>query len=191
MEARFVYLAGKIHMNGWRKAIVPRLREMANDTDDIFDIDPTITVINRLYVTGPFFISCDHGCYHGDGAHGVGADGEGCDGSGVPCSGAGIPVDVVPKVCMDQIERSNFVFAYIDDDTCFGTLCEIGYAIGKGIPVAIMLSTDNLRKSMWFISQMADIEFAKDGFMLKSNVKDPLINRAAIEIADILSRGGE
>lgn len=181
MENRFVYLAGKISMNGWRKAIVPRLREAANNTDDIFCTDCTGTVIENLYVTGPFFISCDHGCYHGEGSHGVGTFDGGCE-------GAGVPADVVPKVCMDQIERSNFVFAYIDDDTCFGTLCEIGYAIGKGIPVAIMLSTDKLRRSMWFISEMADIEFAKDGFLLKSNVKDPLINRASIEIANILTR---
>ena len=181
MGIRFVYLAGKIHMNGWRKAIVPKLRDIASNVDDIFGTDCAETVIENLYVTGPFFISCDHGCYHGEGSHGVGADGDGCEGSGVP-------EDVVPKVCIDQIERSNFVFAFIDDDTCFGTLCEIGYAIGKGIPVAVMLSTEKLRNSMWFVSQMADIEFAKDGYLLKSNVNDPLINRASIEIADILSQ---
>lgn len=187
MKIRFVYLAGKIHMNGWRKAIVPRLRDIASNLDDIFATDCAGTVIEDLYVTGPFFISCDHGCYHGEGSHGVGADGDGCDGSGVPCTGTGIPEDVVPKVCMNQIERSNFVFAFIDDNTCFGTLCEIGYAIGKGIPVAVMFSTDKLRNSMWFVSQMADIEFAKDGYLLKSNANDPLINRASIEIANILS----
>lgn len=180
MENRFVYLAGKIDMNGWRTVIFPRMRYM-NNSYRIFGTDCEPTTIDNLYVTGPFFISCDHGCYHGDASHGVGADGDGCEGSGIPAS-------VVPKVCMDQIERSNFVFAYIDDPTCFGTLCEIGYAVGKGIPVAVMCSTDKLRDNMWFISQMADMEFAKDGFLLKSNVKDPLINRAAIEIADKLSR---
>ena len=149
MDYFAVYLAGKISKNGWRSKIVPGLRETASEASDVLKADYKNTIIDGLVTSGPYFIGCDHGCYHGDGSHGVGAS------VNVTCNGIGIPASIVPKVCQEQIARSNFVFAYIDSNSCYGTLCEIGYAIGKGKPVAVMFANKKLRKEMWFVSELA------------------------------------
>ena len=184
-----VYLAGKIRKNDWRSAIVTDIRSIASGTDYILSDHTVKTIINSLWVSGPFFISCDHGCYHGDQSHGVGAGGCGCCGEG-----RGVPASVVTKVCQRQIDRSNFVFAYIEDETCFGTLCEIGYAIGKGIPVTVLFSSHEIRTKMWFIAEIANIELSisedefrgKEIIMLRSNVEDLNVNRVSLDIADEL-----
>ena len=90
---------------------------------------------------------------------------------------------MVPTICTHQIDDSNFVFAFIDSTTCYGTLCEIGYAIGKGIPVAVMFSDKSIRKDMWFIAEIADIVLDPFGSVLKSTTKEVDIVSAAISIA--------
>ena len=54
-----VYAAGKIHKNDWRP--VRRGGELID----------TVELEKYVYV-GPFFIGCDHGCFHGDNSHGAG-----------------------------------------------------------------------------------------------------------------------
>lgn len=174
-----VYLAGKITSNGWREQIAPIRDDVDND---IYGVKYVQTFIKGLITTGPFFISCDHGCYHGDTLHGVGAYGsEDVDKPG--CVGDGIPKCMVPTICTHQIDKSNFVFAFIDSTTCYGTLCEIGYAIGKGIPVAVMFSNKSMRKDMWFIAEIADIVLDSYGSVLKSTTKEVDIVSAATAIA--------
>lgn len=172
-----VYLAGKISKNGWRQKIVLGLRDAALDASDVLKADYKETIIEGLITSGPYFIGCDHGCYHGDGSHGVGAEGD------VICNGIGIPASVVPKVCQEQIARSNFVFAYIDSASCYGTLCEIGYAIGKDKPVAIMFANKKLKREMWFASELANIVFDIDGSLLRTNVQEAEISMYAQRIA--------
>lgn len=199
MGVLLVYLAGKITKNDWRNSIVKELRGHVFDVHAIYSTQPADTYIDNMYVTGPFFISCDHGCYHGHDSHGVGAYSPGQyddvdDGYTGGCSGNGVPKSLVPSVCMKQIEESNFVFAYIDSETCYGTLLEIGYAIGRGIPVSVMFSNKKLLKDMWFIAESANIVFDENGHLKKAEIKDPEIfdasQKSAMLIASEKERGG-
>ena len=176
-----VYLAGKIRKNDWRQIVVPNHRSALDDSDigKLFFAEYEDTAIRGLYTTGPFFISCNHGCYHGKNSHGVAAGREGCGGKGVSA-------EVVPMVCMEQIRKSDFVFAYIDAESCFGTLCEIGYAVGIGKPVAVMFADEELRTKMWFTAEVANIEFNKEGDLLRSNIRDAKVNGSSIMIAELL-----
>ena len=181
------YLAGKIAPNGWRNKIV----KTYIDARDITKEQYAETYIEGLYVSGPFFIGCDHGCYHSRHGHGVGAyDTEAFNEEfgflGELCDGEGYPASVVPTICESQIKRSNFIFAYINSDTCYGTLCEIGYAIGKGVPVAVMFTTQELKKKLWFVSEMSNIVFDPEGHTLRSNVDDVSTFSMAQAIAKIL-----
>ena len=163
-RAVFVYLAGKISINNWRKHVVRELRGHVIDVHGVYNVEPAETYIETVFACGPFFISCDHGCYHGHESHGVGAyDPENCAEDEYPgqCEGAGVPSSIVPWLCKEQINRSDFVFAYIDSATCYGTLLEIGYAIGIGKPVFVMFANNELRKDMWFIAESANMVFVK------------------------------
>jgi nucleoside 2-deoxyribosyltransferase len=71
---------------------------------------------------------------------------------------------------MKQLEASDFVFAYIDSWSCFGTLCEIGYAHAKRIPVVIYFASKELQEDMWFAAECADIVFRSSGHI--SHAKD-------------------
>jgi hypothetical protein len=160
-EHHTVYLAGKIRQNGWREGICGYRCGGHTDSHELYgDL-----VINRnLTVTGPFFISCDHGCYHGNGSHGVGAwEGDPDDPTfykhGVPsewpgCSELGLERSNVVTLCKKQIDEAEIVFVYIDCRDCFGTLAEIGYAHAKGKTIIIKFKNDDLERDMWFISKM-------------------------------------
>ena len=176
-----VYLAGKIRKNGWRNTIVPGLRNHWCEAQDVTEANQyEKTIFDHVYTSGPFFISCDHGCYHGDNIHGVGANGRGC--------GESVPGNIVPAICMNQIERCNFVFAYINSRTCYGTLCEIGYAFAKRRPVAVMFSDPSLRKDMWFVAEIANMEFDAFGAVVKSETSNVLVAMTATKIAGALGK---
>ncbi|MBO7710583.1 MAG: hypothetical protein J6S83_08950 [Lachnospiraceae bacterium] len=180
-----VYLAGKIGHHGWREKIVQRVDELP---DEIYIKKPSATYIDGLYTTGPFFICCDHGCYHGAESHGVGAysDADFDTNHGFYpdlCSGTGVPSELVPIICKNQITSSDFVFAYIDSDSCFGTLCEIGFAVGKGIPVVTMFASKELRKSMWFVAEIADVVVDNEGYARKARIGNALIYDFAMNIS--------
>ena len=183
-----VYLAGKISANGWREKIVIDIADVAND---ITEKEYATTRYEHLVCSGPFFIACDHGCYHGDASHGVGAyeAGDEDEKGAFRCDGRGLPQSIVTSICKKQIMRSNFVFAYIDDPSCFGTLCEIGYAVGRNIPVAVLFANNQLKKDMWFVSEMANIVFDSNGKMLKAQINDAEIFVYARNIADLLLEG--
>lgn len=183
-----VYLAGKIGVHGWRGKIVKDIDVL---TEDIYRTEPSETYIDGLYTTGPFFICCDHGCYHGSESHGVGAytEKEIDNDSGITpdrCSGEGVPAGLVPQICESQIMDSNFLFAYIDSSTCYGTLYEIGYAKAMGIQVAVMFANPDLKRDMWFISESANIVFSCDGYALKAETRRKEIFSAASQIAKLL-----
>lgn len=136
-----IYLAGKIRANCWRHTIVDGLRYVFHDAE-IEKVAGGFPVLKRAifdthdYV-GPFFMSCDHGCYHKDSGHGIGAWDSESGGHGTPY-GCSPHDDELPRrsrvvqMCLDAIDRADLVFAWIDDPTCYGTLAELGYAIGKG-----------------------------------------------------------
>lgn len=119
-----VYLAGKIAKSDWRHGIFGDLRSSSPDS-------PPAPVDGFAYA-GPFFVSCDHGCYHGPGSHGVGApSGKGCH-SGDWGVGPASPTHIL---CRDWLASSDFVFAYVDGPNPYGTILELGIAAALRIPV--------------------------------------------------------
>lgn len=106
-----VYIAGKISKNDFRHRLVPGLAHHSFGQEEIITLD-------FIYV-GPFFVSCDHGCYHGKGTHGV-MNELGCQ-------------EVLEHTRLDvisnnnaAIDRADVVFVYITATDCYGTLVEIG-----------------------------------------------------------------
>ena len=142
-----VYLAGKITKHGWRDAIVPRGNDRSSKDDgdgvdwnygDVRDFRdaPDEWMLrdgskSPYAVTGPFFVSCDHGCTHGQSTH---ATVGGC-----VQPHAGEMRMEARRLCLAAIRRSDIVFAWLDDATAYGTIAEIGYAsaLGKRIVVAV------------------------------------------------------
>ncbi len=180
-----VYLAGKISRDDWRKHI-DGYRPFSMDAADIADDEneknshlddfanhfgelPVISKYPFIQVTGPFFLSCDHGCYHGEQSHGVGADGLLIDPTGhkldlgwYRCSGHSFTREEVTQICVRQIHSSDMVFAYIDDPTCYGTLFEIGFAKSAGKSIAVMFKSQDMADDMWFAAERADVVYVLD-----------------------------
>jgi hypothetical protein len=84
-KGKNIYLAGKIRKNDWRESIIPDIKYWI-EGHDIRSIESIANwpilegVIKEKYnYTGPFFVSCDHGCYHGPNSHGYGAMDAGCE----------------------------------------------------------------------------------------------------------------
>jgi len=159
-----IYLAGKVSKNDWRHEIVDGLRDecVRFDVDGIPEDWPVLVdgiAYGRHYV-GPYFIGCDHGCYHGKNSHGYGPGcaGEEKDYPGVDydnhCPSASREAYVV-KQCKNAILRSDLVFAWIDDLTAFGTIFEIGVAIGMGKRVILATTGDEKTHELWFMFQYA------------------------------------
>lgn len=148
-----VYLAGKIKSNGWRQQIVDIRNNFGGDEKNKIRNGIEIRYKNNIYITGPFFLSCDHSCYHGDNSHGVGLN------SYNDCYGLtdNFSEDEVKDICLQQIKKSDVVFAYINDDTCYGTLYELGYAAALNKPILLLFDSDKRRNNMWFIANGAKI----------------------------------
>lgn len=158
-ENHSVYLAGKISKSGWREQLAPYrdlLQVDAPTADELANL--SIDFNDGLTVTGPFFISCDHGCYHGEGKHGVGAVQDVHNihhfNEWAGCCGEFYSRDDVFAICKKQIERAEIVFAFIDCRDCYGTLGEIGYAYALGKDVIILFSDKDIKRDMWFINKM-------------------------------------
>jgi len=164
-EHHTAYLAGKIRKNDWRPC---------NKWDpDISDFDISERVNDSLTVTGPFFIPCDHGCYHGPESHGVGATNGGC-------CGDYLTRDDVFRICKSQIDRAEILFAFIDCINCFGTIAEIGYAHAKGKEIIIYFETEHLKEEMWFVDKMQQ----RNGIATDAWINEQLISLVKNDIYD-------
>lgn len=152
-------MAGKISKNGWREEILG-YRGVSEDAPE-FDSDFSkiwaerkIENVNRSMVyTGPFFLGDDHGCFHGPNEHGCGA-------SGTACGAAydGINRVEIHKSCLDAINRSTHIFAWVDDPTAYGTLVEIGYARALGKAIAVYFDSGKKRDlwDLWFAAHCGE-----------------------------------
>lgn len=161
-----IYLAGKVSLGDWRHDVVKDLRQVCMDfledqTTEWPILENSIGEVHSY--SGPYFISCDHGCSHGPGTHGYGIN---------PCMGEYAPMDyddeddfkqfeeaittrrrLIVARCEQAIERSNIIFAWIDDLTAFGTIFELGYAASHQIPVYLAISNKDkleISKNLWF-----------------------------------------
>lgn len=125
-----VYLAGKIRKHCWRHKLVYDIRNHSW-SDGPLD--------QRLFsCVGPFFVSCDHGCFHNTNSHGrIAIRGDNlCPGRSFKADFDAPHAEVV-ALCLDAVRKADLVFCYIDSADCFGTLIELGYAIAHGIPFVI------------------------------------------------------
>lgn len=144
------YYAGKISKNGWREELYKELRDM-----DFSNRDNKKLIYSNLEYSGPFFIGCDHGCFHGDNSHGVlPYDGALCEGSGEVCQ------EEVVDYCYKWINKSDAIFCYINSEECYGTMTEIGYAYAKHKPIFMVINndciSDKFLNDIWFLIENAD-----------------------------------
>ncbi len=141
-ETERIYIAGKISPNDWRRTIANCIdtRDIhwlrSEDNYDLFNFPwPTIenAVLGKHSYTGPFFLNCDHGCGHGPHSHGNGIRSVGC----FNVTHSSNKEALIQRLCFDAIRRSTFVFAWIDSPDAYGSLIEIGYALGQSVPAYI------------------------------------------------------
>lgn len=151
MKITKIYLAGKIKSNGWRQKIF----DMRNNFYG-FNFynheklkNAIVPFIDNVCITGPFFLSCDHSCYHGEQSHGLGVNEQ-------TCYDNAFTEDEVIDICTTQIKRADMIIAYIDDNTCFGTLFELGMAKEMGKKVITIFDNRKREKQMWFIAKNSD-----------------------------------
>ena len=155
-----VYLAGKIEPNGWRQKLIDIRNNFFGEEKDKIRNGITIKYNDHINITGPFFLSCDHSCYHGNNSHGVGLNSHG------DCYGLTdhFSEDEVKEICLNQIKKSDVIFAYINDDTCYGTLYEIGYAAALNKPILLLFDSNKRRNNMWFIANRAKMARVQDKY---------------------------
>lgn len=169
--ATSVYLAGKIRKNCWRHSIAP-MRGAEHDFNHPHYWESVKSHLNPLVeVTGPFFMSCDHGCSHGPNTHGQGEDGCG-ESYGLRRDWA----SHVVRECKSSINKSRDMFVWIDELDCYGTLIECGFAKAKGVDIRVAVSSklkdivgDEQGNDLWFLETMSEdfgfFDSAKDAFM--------------------------
>lgn len=141
-----LYLAGKIRKHCWRHKLVYGLRNHSWS-------DGPLEQSLFSYV-GPFFVSCDHGCFHNSNSHGYLAmrDQNLCTGPSLGSEFDAPRTEIVAS-CLDAIGKSDLLFCYIDSFDCFGTLIELGYAIANEIPFVIAFAPGIVRadnNDYWF-----------------------------------------
>lgn len=148
-----VYLAGRIKPNDWRC-------ELTVEPSPIHDVKEWREVSELLMkdgntLVGPFFIACDHGCYHGNCSHGAGILKCTCDG------GSASAHEVFTKA-LGGIAQCDlfFVWAGEDFDEAHGTMVEIGYA--RAWNKRIVIGTNSEQVRAWFSMQAADLIVRSD-----------------------------
>jgi hypothetical protein len=135
-----IYLAGKIAKNDWRHDLVPRLRGHTW-------ADGAIET-NAFRYTGPFFVSCDHGCNHKPSSHGATA--------GSPFDESSITRSEVFKQNMAAIDAADLIFAYISSTDCHGTLVELGWALHAQKRVILAFAPSIPVDDFWYASHSAE-----------------------------------
>lgn len=172
-QPRHIYMAGKISKNDWREKLIGMRQEpLYEQLYDSGRIEFPIKQISEgLIYRGPYFVGCDHGCFHGDSTHGAGAISELEDvllsshqtikRPKFNCLGSNPTQLNIFHECMIAIRGSDTIFAWIDSRDCFGTIAEVGFAhavhqLTKGISCKeIWIAYPEYDSEMWFVYQMA------------------------------------
>ena len=143
-----IYFAGKVGKECWRHDLMPDLRGQAFP----------FQVKGAFIYAGPFFTSCDHGCWHGmEGVHGRGPDA-----GYVCCEGPSEPShhQVVRDACVKQIRTCDqmVVYAGPDFETAHGTHTEMGMAHALDIPIDVYIDPEapiGMPEKVWFPLSLA------------------------------------
>lgn len=134
-----VYFAGKISQADWRGTIVGDAGVVNGSCYVGFEdypaeiFNPNYTIdCGTFHYGGPFFIACDHACHHGPDSHGVSEHEFEVHVGGAHAFEQGMSREEIHRAVFDvnfeRVKRADFVFAFINELDCFGTLIEIGHA---------------------------------------------------------------
>lgn len=183
-ERKRIYMAGKITQNGWRSNIVSAIRDYPPPSKGEFiNVDGY-----PLDYVGPFFLSCDHGCSHGEKTHGVApscciSEREAATALNLDESkfhgGKNTYSNSVINKCFAGINKADTVFVWIDCVDCYATLIEAGYSYANkkdlrvGISESIKPRISYQEKTegrlgtheLWFVQNMAN------GFVFSDTAK--------------------
>lgn len=198
-----VYFAGKVkHGGGYRRSLLQNGRVMSEGVHK-----GKVKGYPVIY-TGPFALSCDHGCAHFDGTHGW--NNNGCGGSdGIHDYPAGeryLTATELVNRCFQQIANSDAIHAYIDSADCHGTLAELGYAAGIQKPIFLVFSEDfdterqylelvetdcehmgsHIRDDFWFVRNLPGVQSV---FYGNEATIDPIL--LGINEAQIITEGSK
>jgi hypothetical protein len=135
-----VYLAGKIGKNDWRHSLVPGLQ------GHIWEDGPI--ELKQFTYTGPFFVSCDHGCNHAPNSHGAAA--------GYFMGESNYTQLDVIRNNTQSLDQAGLVFAYITALDCYGTFFELGYAQRAGKRIVLAFASGIARDDLWYLTHQAD-----------------------------------
>jgi len=151
----FVYLAGKISPNDWRTEISTCVEVETGGIcgEDSLPREWPVSygaISGAHHYVGPYFVSCDHQCFHGSQTHGAATR---------------YDLDAVSDeqdwqlrwyqhqklsiLCRKAIALCDMFFAWIDSEDAYGTIAEIGYAAALDKP--IYLAGPREFKDLWFI----------------------------------------
>lgn len=159
-----IYLAGKIEHTCWRHSIVTDLRNggATGSCGDYINDDefPSVlegSIFGFHHYVGPFFTSCDHGCFHGPGTHGSAAhEFDDRDENNPKIIGYNAEHrNAAFHRAVVGIASCDLFFAWIDSIDCFGTIAEIGMAHGMAKPIALGV-TPSFPDDLWFVNQCAN-----------------------------------
>jgi len=169
-QVKSVYLGGRIAHTDWRHDIAENLRGAVINADPQLDeplrteLLPTMRVQGGpTHISGPYFISCDHGGFHGPGSHGVGADY-----SESRCCPFEMmypnPRTYAVQRCMTWLRDADVMFVWAGPDFhhAHGTHAEMGVAHALGKPIFAAVASGALTDSMneeqvetWFAMELA------------------------------------
>lgn len=143
-----IYLAGKIRPACWRTQLVEKIEDVLWEGESWpIEWEPLRNSINLLSgkydYCGPFYMSCNHGCGFREDSHGLDK----------VCSGSSYTPRAT-RLCKKAIDAADYVFAWIDEADCYGTIAEIGYAAAKGKPICI--AGPRRYSDMWFVYELAE-----------------------------------
>ena len=160
-----VYLAGKVGHTDWRHSLFPlrhvELRYQAPMDRVVLDQEPLTR--DGFEYAGPYFLSDDHGCFHGPTRHGL-IDPGWAD--GVSVADENFPQHLerrtVLNSCLYWLSTAKAVFCWIDSETAYGTLVEIGYAAALQKTIFVAFSGEIDVPELWFARQIADKTICAD-----------------------------
>lgn len=137
----YIYLAGKIAKNDWRTNLVKMPFAQVDASTESF---PVLMMDGVDAVsTGPFYNTFGHGVAHGDGSHGI-----------MEFTNHGETEShdrvLTVKRCLTAIGQSDFVYFWLNERTCFGSLVEVGYARAQAIPIYVGMPFGFEADDFWF-----------------------------------------
>jgi very-short-patch-repair endonuclease len=135
-------------------------------------------VLGLADYVGPYFVSCDHGCSHGNKTHAtVGCSNDWHGPHAFHGHGRYEARMFVMSESLRAIDSADLIFAYLNSPDCYGTLYELGYARARGIRIELVHNlSPEIADDMWFtmcasyagrhtVDPIADLRRYLEGFV--------------------------